>query len=297
MGTAVRDRLARVLARDGQVRALAATTTHLCEEARRRHGTLPTATAALGRALTGAALLGGLLKEGQRVLLQFLGDGPLGALVAEGRAEGTVRGYVQNPAVHLPLNARGKLDVGKAVGRGVLVVVRDLGFGEPYRGSVPLVTGEVGDDLAYYLLHSEQTPSVVAVGVLVGPDNRVRAAGGFMLQLMPGASPALVDWLEARMKQVAPVSRSVAAGAGPGDLLAMALGSETLQILGSTPLAFQCSCSRERFERGLIALGPGELGDLAREGRGAELVCHFCQDRYTFTAEELRALERESRSR
>ena len=284
------DLVVRALAAGGQVRAVAARTTRLTEEARALHGLSPTATAALGRTLTAAALLGAMLKGDERVMIQIVGDGPLRQVVAEGNARGAVRGYVGRPDVHLPVNARGKLDVSGAIGRGYLHVVRDLGLREPYRGMVPLVSGEIAEDLAHYFARSEQVPAAVALGVLVAPEGRVLAAGGFVLQLMPGHTGEMAARLESQVSDMPPVSQLVQQGLGPQELLARALGTLGLEVLETRPLRFACGCSKEKFSRALVALGEAELRELARSGQGAELTCHFCSRRYHFAQAELEAL-------
>jgi molecular chaperone Hsp33 len=284
------DEALRALAADGNVLAMAACTTALCQEAQRRHGAWPTAAAALGRVLTGAALLATPLKEGNSLTLRVVGDGPIGGLIADARFGGAVRGYARNPAVHLPLRPDGKLDVGAAVGRGVLHVTRDLGLGRPYTGSYPLVSGEIGDDLTAYLTHSEQVPSLVALGVLVGADGAVRSAGGLILQLLPGAPPDLADRLEAAVRRLGSVSEAVEAGAGADELLAAAVGELAPRVLVRQGLRFQCRCSRERVAAALVTLGPEELAAMVAEDGGAEAVCHFCGERYRFGREELEGL-------
>ena len=282
------DYLVRAVAADGQVRAFACRTTTLCEEGRRRHDTWPTASAALGRVLTGAAILGALLKREERVTLQVLGDGPLGSAVAEADAQGRVRGYVRNPHIDLPPTAEGKFDVAGAVGRnGSLYVLRDLGLKEPYRGSVPLVSGEIAEDLTYYFARSEQTPSAVALGVLVERDQSVRAAGGYLVQLLPGADPRLAGELERAVTRTGQVSSLVDAGCGPEEILSALLSSLGWKELGRLPLMYQCRCQRERLGRVLTALGPQELEELSQKPEGAELVCRFCGERYLFSPGEL----------
>lgn len=264
------------------------------EEARKRHGLLPTATAALGRAMTGAALLAATLKGDEELTLQVMGDGPLGRVVVVAGATGTVRGYAEHPDVHLPLKADGHLDVGGAVGQGEFLVIRDLGLKEPYVGRVPLVTGEIGEDLAFYLAHSEQIPSVVALGVLVEVDGHARAAGGLMIQLMPGHREETVEAVEQAVADLPAISRSVDAGRGPRRLAEERLGGLGLRWLAERPLRFACTCSRERFERGLVALGSEELQALIEEQGAAETVCRFCGSRYPFDEEDLRRLLREA---
>lgn len=284
------------MAADGCVLAFAARTTALCEDARRRHGTQPTATAALGRSLTGAALLGMSLKDGQSVTLRIMGDGPLGGVIAEARDGGRVRGYARNPDVDLPLRADGKLDVGGAVGSsGVLYVTRDLGLERPYTGSSALVSGEIGADLTAYLARAEQVPSLVSLGVLVGRDRSVRSSGGLILQILPGAGRAeeqddLAARLEENVRRLGPVSAAVDAGAGPAELVAAALGDLSPRVIAEEPLRFACGCNRERLREVLISLGPTELRAMIEEDGEAEAVCHFCGDRYRFDRHELEEL-------
>lgn len=274
----------------GRIRGLAVFSTGSVEEARRRHDLYPTAAAALGRTMTAAAILGASLKGEEKVMLEVVGDGPLGRVVAEMSASGDLRGYVQHPHVHLPLNRAGKLDVGGAVGKGHLYVTKDLGLREPYRGVVPLVSGEIGEDFAHYLQVSEQTPSAVALGVLVETDNSIRAAGGIAVQLLPGADDALATALEERMRSLAGISREIDRGVSPEAILREVLAGFDPKEVGRTEIAFRCACSKERFARGLVALGPGELREIVKTQGDAELVCHFCAEVYPFTASELRAL-------
>lgn len=286
------DILVHLTAAGGCLRALAARTTETVEEARRRHDAFPTAAAALGRTLTGAALLGAVLKGQQRLMIEIVGDGPLGKIVAEADAAGNVRGYVHHPHVHLPSNAQGKLDVAGAVGSGHLYVVKDLGLREPYRGLVPLVSGEIAEDLAYYLNVSEQTPSACILGVLVAPEGSVRAAGGILIQMMPGAQEdeELVQRLEERIRAMPALSRSIDEGLGPLEILLSLLEGMEPKRLEERPVRFHCSCSKERFSSGLVSLGKEELEEIARTQGGAELVCHFCGQVYHVSEDELRAL-------
>lgn len=287
-----KDYLVRALAYDGRVRALAVRLTKTAGEAQKRHHTLPTATAALGRTLAATVLMGSLLKPGDTVTVQIQGDGPLGHVVADADAAGNVRGYVHNRNVDLPINSSGKLDVAGAVGRnGYLYVIKDLGLKEPYRGSVPLVSGEIAEDFTYYFARSEQTPSAVALGVLVAPDGSVRAAGGLILQLLPGATEEDAVCLEDHIKRLEPISTLFDHGLSPEEAVERAVGDEgRAEFVASEEVRFHCDCSRERLERVLVSLGEQELEDLARKKDGTELVCRFCNSRYRFSAQEIRRL-------
>jgi len=290
----VADRVARTLSVDGTVRGLAAVTTGVVEEARLRHGTLPTATAALGRALTAATLLAGTLKADERLSLEFSGNGPIRGILAEANPEGDARGFVFRPRTHLPARA-GKLDVGGALGAGVLCVIRvPLAEGVPYRSIVPLVTGEIGTDVASYLARSEQIPSAVGVGVYVEPDGRVAAAGGYLLQAMPGADQSAVDRLEANVAAAAAPSDLVRRGLGASEILAHLLAGLPTQVLEEHAVRFRCRCSRERAVGATLAMGRAELLDVLSHERRAELTCEFCAARYVLEEEELRTLVRES---
>ncbi|HYR95780.1 MAG TPA: Hsp33 family molecular chaperone HslO [Candidatus Binatus sp.] len=285
------DRVARALTADGMVRGLAAVTTDLVEDARARHGTLPTATAALGRALTAALLLGGLLKtDDERVSLQFSGDGPLGGILVDATAEGVVRGFVSRPQTHVAPRG-GKLDVGGALGRGLLCVMRvPVGEGPPYRSVVPLVSGEIGSDVANYLAGSEQIPSAVALGVFVNPDGRVGAAGGYLLQSMPGADPRAVERLEENVGTSPPPSELVRSGLDARSMLAGLLNGVTTHVLEEHPVRFACRCNRARVESAILAMGRAEVLDVLAGERRAEVVCEFCAARYVVEEPELRAL-------
>jgi molecular chaperone Hsp33 len=286
----VSDYLVRLITGAGTIRALACVSTDLVGEACRRHGTYPTASAALGRALTGAALMGALLKTGQRVALKFEGNGPLRKVIAEAESDGVVRGYVAEPAVHLP-EKEGKLDVGGALGRaGFLTVVKDLGLKEPYRGMVQLFTSEIAEDLAYYLTTSEQVPSAVGLGVFVEPDNSVAAAGGFLIQSLPPGDEEAVERLMERIGAMPPVTDFLRQGQSPEQLLEYLFAGIPCTILEKRALAFCCSCSRERLERVLISLGPAELQEMLEQQGEAEITCEFCREVYLFRREELERL-------
>src|SRR5256712_1983315 len=271
---------------DGAVRAMAAVTTATVEQARRRHGTAPTATAALGRTLTAAGLLGAALRVGQTIFVRILGDGPLGGVLATSDATGTVRGYVANPEVHLPLTSNGKLDVGRAVGRGTLHVTLDLGLRSPYHGSVPLVSGEIAEDLASYLVVSHQIPSVVALGVLVAPTEQVMAAGGLIVQVMPGANERAVSYLDQRAKLLPAVTAMISGGNTPEEMVAAALGEMSSQGVERGIVRFRCRCSRRKVQRVLISLGESEIRDILAEQGQVEVRCNFCAARYLFDEEE-----------
>jgi molecular chaperone Hsp33 len=284
------DGLARMLAADATLRGLATITTDLVDDARRRHGTLPTATAALGRALTAALLVGATLKDGWRVSLQFNGDGPIGGILADATPDGRVRGFVTRPATHLPPR-NGKLDVGGALGQGTLCVMRvPPRGGVPYRSVLPLVSGEIGEDVARFLAESDQTPSVVGVGVFVEPDGRVRAAGGYLIQAMPGAEAATLERVERNVRAARPPTELVRDAGAPSEIttaLFAGLGSELLDV---RPVTFVCRCSRDRVEAAIVALGRAELDDVLATERRVEAVCEFCAARYVVDEPELRAL-------
>jgi len=283
------DELARAVTAGGSVRALAVVTTGLVEEARVRHGTLPTATAALGRGLTAGLLLGGMLKTGERISLEFSGDGPLRSILVDATPEGVVRGFVSRPRTHLPARA-GKLDVGGALGRGILCVMRTSLEGAPYRSIVPLVSGEIGNDVARYLLDSEQTPSAVGVGVYVDADGRVRAAGGYVVQTMPGAEPATAEQLESNVSRSATPSELIRAGLDARAMIAHLLAGFPPPVVEAGPVRFGCHCSRQRVGAALVAMGRAELADVLAGDRQAEVICEFCAQRYVVEEAELRAL-------
>ena len=306
------DSLARAIAAGGRLRGIAAVTTDTVDEARRRHGTYPVASAALGRALTAALLLGSTLKGDERVSLQFNGSGPLREVYAEADAHGRVRGYVRRPEVLLP-SRNGKLDVGGALGpTGTLQVMRWSPGGQPYHGVVPLVSGEIAEDLASYLTVSDQIPSVVALGVFVEPDGRVSAAGGFMVQRMPldgahawnGAADApltaeesrIIERVEQNLAPLPGVSALVRGGATPRALLDTALAGLEPQVVAEGPVEFFCPCSQERVIRTLVTLGADDLERLARDHGGTTATCHFCNTDYRFEADDLLRLAADIRA-
>jgi len=286
----MQDHLVRATADNSFIRAVAAVTTNTVDEARKRQGTYPTATAALGRVMTGAALMANMLKDGQKVTLQVKGDGPLREVTGDADSDGNVRGYVRRPHIHLP-SKRGKLDVGGAVGRtGLLSVVKDMGLKEPYTGIVPLVSGEIGDDLSYYFASSEQQPSAVALGVLVVPDNSVAAAGGYLVQPLVGAEDWVIPKIEENISKIPPVSDMVNMGLSAEEMLSSVLDGLDVEYKEKKDIRFSCGCSRERAERTLIALGVRELKDMVSKKEDVELSCDFCNEQYYFTMEELQEL-------
>lgn len=288
------DSLVRAIAAGGNVRVFAAITTDLVDEARRRHDTWPTATAALGRAMTGAALLGATLKEqNESLTLRIAGDGPLGGIICDADEQGQVRGYVNQAHVDLDLNPDGKLDVAGAVGEGHLHVTRQLTVEGTYTGTAEIISGEIAEDLAYYLTKSEQTPSAVALGVRIGPDGAVAAAGGYLVQLLPATSESDVEQLEVNIHALGAVSATIEQGLGPEAILASLLAGIDYQILAKRDLHFACRCSRERALGALALVESEELEVMLKEDKGAELTCHFCNEVYHFTEAELRSVKTE----
>ena len=284
--------IVRAITGDGLVKAAAITGRDIVERARQIHKTLPTATAALGRTLLGVSLLGDMLKEEKGALtLQIKGGGPLGTILAVSDHEGNVRGYVQNPQVELMEQRPGKLDVGRAVGTdGTLTVIKDIGLKEPYVGSIGLFSGEIADDLAMYFVESEQIPTACALGVLVGLDQSVTAAGGYLIQLLPGASEDMIEKIEAGVRAIGPVSAALAGGLDGEGLLRAVLKDFDLEILERHPVEYRCYCSRERVSRALISMGKKDLTELIAEQGQAELTCQFCDEVYHFSREELETL-------
>ena len=284
------DYILRATAAGEKIRAFAIRSTELVEYARSRHNTSPVATAALGRLLSGGAMMGVMMKGDDILTLIMKGDGPIGAVTVTADANGNVKGYVNNPLVLIPTNYAGKLDVGAAIGYGTLTVIKDLGLKEPYVSQTPLGTSEVAEDLTFYFAKSEQTPSAVALGVLMNPDNTVAQAGGFIVQLMPGAGDDLIDQLEARLSAIKPVTEMMEDGMGPEEILDYILGDMDLKILDKTRTQFLCGCSKEHIARGLIALGKQELEEMISEGAPITVKCHFCNTDYTYSVDELKEL-------
>lgn len=287
----MKDYLVKALAYGDQIRAFAISTTNLVDEARRRHDCWPTTSAALGRTLSVAAMMGSQLKGEESITIRINGNGPIGGIIVDADSHGVVRGYINNPQVHFQYNS-GKLNVGMAVGTdGQLSVTKDLGLKDYFTGQVPLQTGEIGDDFTYYFAVSEQVPSAVGVGVLVDPDNSVRAAGGFIIQVMPGATDETLTKLEAALASIKPVSTMIDEGFTPEMILETIFGKDEVRILEHKDVRFECDCSKERFEQGIISLGNAEIQAMIDENGGAEAVCHFCNEKYNFSAEELEQLK------
>lgn len=283
------DILVRGTALNGQVRIFAARTTGIVETLRQKHDTWPTATAALGRAVTAAGMMGAMLKDGQKLTVQIKGNGPLGQIVADANPEGHVRGYVTHPHVELLRNAQGKLDVAGAVGKdGFLYVLKDLGVGDPYQGSVPIVSGELAEDFTYYFAKSEQTPSAVALGVLVDRDTSVKAAGGYVIQLLPGVPDEEITRLEQVLASIRPVTAFLDDGMTPEQIMHEIFPE--VKIGESLPLTFRCKCSRDRVSVMLGQLGADEVRDMMKKEEKAEVICHFCNEAYHFTKEELQEI-------
>lgn len=285
----MQDMLIRGTGLGGKVRIFAVRTTGLVNELQQRHGTYPTAMAALGRTVTAAAMMGAMLKGDEKLTVQVKGDGPIGQIVADANAHGEVRGYVTHPQVHLASNSQGKLDVAGAVGRsGFIHVIKDLGLKEPYRGSSPIILGELAEDFTYYFATSEQTPSAVGLGVLVDVDNSVLHAGGFIVQLLPGLTEEQINQIEYSLSVLPPVTSLLDQGMELDELVTWIISDAN--VLERMPIRFQCQCSRERVERTLISVGKGELTAMIEEDGQAEVVCHFCNEKYSFGREELEQL-------
>ncbi len=285
------DYIVRATAADCQIRAFAATTKETVELARQYHNTSPVATAALGRLLTAGAMMGAMMKgEKDLLTLQIKGNGPLGGITVTADSAANVKGYVNNPEVLIPANEKGKLDVGGAIGVGILNVIRDMGLKEPYVGQCELQTGEIGDDLTYYFATSEQVPSSVGLGVLMDKGNTVRQAGGFIIQLMPFTSDEIIDRLEAKLSEVKSVTTMLDGGMTPEQILEELLGEFGLEINDTIPTRYHCSCSRERIEKALISIGKKDLQAMIDEGEPIEVGCQFCDKKYQVTVDELRGL-------
>ena len=283
----MQDYIVRALAADGQIRAFAANTKQLVEVAKNHHESSPIATVALGRLLTGGAMMGAMMKnDADIVTIQIKGNGPIGAMTVTADARGRVKGFVANPQVMLPLKD-GKLDVAGALGIGVLSVIKDIGFKEPYIGDTILVTSEIADDLTYYFATSEQVPSSVGLGVLMNKDNTVEQAGGFIIQLMPDATEETIAKLEKRISEIKSVTEMLEQGMTPEDILGVILGDMGLTILDKINTEFYCNCSKERVSKAVMSIGAEEIQNMINDNEPIEVNCHFCNSHYKFTVEEL----------
>jgi molecular chaperone Hsp33 len=290
------DYLIKALAYNDQVRAYATRTTETISEAQKRHQTWPTASAALGRSMTAGVMLGSMLKGDAKLTIKVEGGGPIGVVLVDSNSKGEVRGYVTNPQTHFDLNDKGKLDVAKAVGtEGSLTIVKDLGLKEHFSGQVPIVSGELGEDFTYYLVTSEQIPSSVGVGVLVNPDNTILASGGFIIQLLPGTDDETITKIEERLSKMEPISKLIQRGLTPEEILEEVLGQDNVKILEKQPVVFKCQCSKERIENAIVSLGSEEIQSMINEEGQAEAQCHFCNEVYVLTREDLEELKREAK--
>lgn len=287
----MKDYMVRATAAEGQIRAFAIQGREMVEEARRRHDTSPVVTAALGRLLEAGAMMGMMMKgEKDLLTLQIDCSGPVKGLTVTADSHGKVKGFAKVPQVMLPPSKMRKLDVGGALDLGVLSVIKDLGLKEPYVGQTELKTGEIGDDLTYYFANSEQTPSSVGLGVLMERDNTVKQAGGFIIQLMPFAQEELIDKLEKKLQSMESVTAYLDRGLGPEELLEELLGEFGLEILERMDTEFSCNCSKERVEKAIISIGRKELNEMVQEGKPIEVKCHFCNEAYEFTIEDLKKI-------
>ncbi len=293
----MKDYIVRATAAGAQIRAFACTSRETVEAARAHHDTTPVATAALGRLLIGGAMMGTMLKGEKDILtLQVHGGGPLQGMTVTADAFGHVKGYVNNPYVDLPLNAKGKLDVAGAVGVGFMNVIKDLGLKEPYVGQTVLQTSEIAEDLTFYFATSEQVPSSVGLGVLVGKDYHVAQAGGFIIQLMPFADDKVIDKLEENLKEVDSVTKLLAEGLTPEQLLEKVLAGFDVEFTDKIPMSFYCDCNKSRVEKVLISVGKKDLQEMIADGKPIEVNCHFCNTNYTFEVDELKEIYKKSRA-
>lgn len=282
------DYIVRATAANNQIRAFAATTREIAEYARSVHNTSPVATAALGRLLTAGAIMGSMMKSEKDLLtLQITCDGPIGGLVVTVDANANVKGYVHNPSVMLPPSPLGKLDVGGALGRGVLSVIKDMGLKDPYVGQSELVSGEIAEDITYYYAMSEQVPSSVALGVLMNKDNTVKRAGGFMIQLMPFADEEVIDQLEKKISGLSSITKMLDADLTPEMILEHILGDFGLDIMDTIPTVYTCNCSKERVEKAIVSIGRKEIQEMIDEDKPIEVNCHFCNTHYHFSVKDL----------
>mgnify|MGYP005764564181 FL=1 len=289
------DYILRATAADGRIRAFAATSRNTVQKAREIHNTSPVVSAALGRLLTAAAIMGAMLKSAKDLItIQITGDGPISGIIATSDSSSNVKGYAVNPDIEMPLRADGKLNVGGAIGSGNLRIIKDIGLKEPYSGSIGLVSGEIAEDLTYYFAKSEQVPSSVGLGVLVDTDTSIKQAGGFIIQLMPDIDDETVDRLEKKLLTIPYITDMLNSGFTPEMMLNEILGDFGVEILDKLPMDYRCSCSKERVGQALISLGKKELSKIIEEDKKAEVTCHFCNKVYNFTEDELKQLLIES---
>lgn len=285
------DYIVRATAANSQIRAFAITSKNLVEHARQIHNTSPVATAALGRLLTGGAMMGSMMKGDADILtITMKGDGPINGITVTADSHARVKGFVGNPNVIIPPNYAGKLDVGAAIGYGTMTVSKDLGLKEPYNSELPLTTSEVAEDLTYYFAKSEQVPSAVALGVLMEKDNTVKQAGGFILQLLPFAEESVIDALEKKVAEITSVTALLEEGYSPEQLLERVIGDFGIEYTDRIPAAYYCNCSKDRVSKALISVGKQELAAMIQEGKDIEVNCHFCNTDYVFTPAELQKL-------
>lgn len=288
------DYLVKALAYEGFVRAYAVNATETIAEAQQRHDTWNTSSAALGRTMIGALMLGATLKGEDKMTVKVEGNGPAGAIVVDSNGKGEVKGYIKNPHISLPLNEIGKIDVRGAVGtEGMFTVIKDLGLKEPFSGQTPIVSGEIGEDFTYYLAVSEQIPSAVGVSVLVDTDDSIKIAGGFMIQIMPGASEEIIDKIEERLKETARISSLLDEGQTPEEILQTLLATDDVEFLENMPVQFKCDCSKEKFASAIITLGAEQIQELIDQDHGAEAVCAFCNNKYDYSEADLYELKQE----
>ncbi|KKK34447.1 heat shock protein Hsp33 [Mesobacillus campisalis] len=287
----MKDYLVKAIAHDKQVRVYAAITTKTIEEARRRHDMLPIASVVIGRSMTAGVILGAMLKGEEKLTIKINGGGSIGTILVDADANGGVRGYVSNPHAHPGQNQQELLDIKSAVGtKGTLSVTKDIGLTHPFIGQVPIASGEIGEDFASYLLHSEQVPSAVGVSVLINPDFTIQAAGGFIIQLMPNTGEETIRFIEKRLQTMPSISSMIGQGITPEQIINQLLGEENISILETMPVQFRCECSRDRISNAILSLGSVEIQDMMDTDGQAEAKCHFCNEGYYFSKEDLENL-------
>lgn len=290
------DYIVRAVAADKQIRAFAITSREMVETARQHHNTSPVATAALGRLLTGGAMMGVMMKgEKDMLTLMMKGDGPINGVTVTADSKGNVKGYVGNPNVLIPANYAGKLDVGAAIGYGTLTVIKDMGLKEPYVSQVPLSTSEVAEDLTYYFASSEQVPSAVGLGVLMSKDNTVKQAGGFIVQLMPFADEEVINKLEERVNNISSVTEMLEKGMTPEDILKEVMGDMDVEFTDKIETGFVCNCSKEKIAKALASISKKDMDEIINDGKEIEVKCDFCNTTYKFSVEELQTLRKQFR--